>query len=427
MSYTAIVCKLTNVRPHPNADRLQLATVYGHQIIVGLDYVEGQIGVFFRTDGQLSEEFAKANDLVQYTDPVTGERRGGFFPKNRRVRAINLRGEKSEGFFAPMNMFEFTGNTSMLQLGDEFDKYNGVPICNKYETRATKQARGRKITHRRETEMLRMHVDTKQFRYEVDKIPVGSLITLTEKLHGTSHRFGRVLDDAPLNYPRLRRLLRLPLTKKVWCYLSGTRRVILERYKGNLYHDDESFRHNVCALLRGNLHKGEVLYMEIVGYTTTGATIMGKQSIEKIKDKALRNDLIGMYGKYMVYHYGCEPGVAKAYVYRIVRHNEDGVATELSWSQVKARCSELGIEHTPELSQEIVHGKNLHNYLKIVVEHSVKGASLLTDKHIREGVVIRVDTPSGGTYWLKSKQWVFGILEGFLKEDENFVDREEAA
>jgi hypothetical protein len=36
MSYEAIVARI-HTRPHPNADRLQLGTVCGHQVVVGLD------------------------------------------------------------------------------------------------------------------------------------------------------------------------------------------------------------------------------------------------------------------------------------------------------------------------------------------------------------------------------------------------------
>ena len=54
--YKAKVVKLS-VKPHPNADRLQLGFVQGIQVIVGLDVQEGEAGAYFPCDGQLSEEF----------------------------------------------------------------------------------------------------------------------------------------------------------------------------------------------------------------------------------------------------------------------------------------------------------------------------------------------------------------------------------
>ena len=68
MSYFAIVTKLKDVRPHSNADRLQLATVCGTTVCVDLSYKEGQLGVYFPTGGQLSVAFAEANNLLRKKD-----------------------------------------------------------------------------------------------------------------------------------------------------------------------------------------------------------------------------------------------------------------------------------------------------------------------------------------------------------------------
>lgn len=83
--YQAIVCRI-KVRPHPNADRLQLGEAHGYQVIVGLDTEDNELGIFFPCDGQLSEAFATSNDLIGYTDEA-GNKKGGYFAKNCRVRA----------------------------------------------------------------------------------------------------------------------------------------------------------------------------------------------------------------------------------------------------------------------------------------------------------------------------------------------------
>lgn len=55
--YKAYVTTLKNVRKHPNADKLLLADCFGNTVCVSLDYTEGMVGVYFPTDGKLSEEF----------------------------------------------------------------------------------------------------------------------------------------------------------------------------------------------------------------------------------------------------------------------------------------------------------------------------------------------------------------------------------
>ena len=74
----AIICKLTNVRKHPGADRLNLSTVLGNQVVVGLNNTDGQLGIFFQTDLQLSEKFCLENDLLRRKN-LDGSPAGGMF------------------------------------------------------------------------------------------------------------------------------------------------------------------------------------------------------------------------------------------------------------------------------------------------------------------------------------------------------------
>lgn len=61
-----------------------------------MDYTDNQVGVYFPTDGQLSKEFAEANNLLRKLDENGHTIPGGGYmdPSKRNVRAINLRGEK---------------------------------------------------------------------------------------------------------------------------------------------------------------------------------------------------------------------------------------------------------------------------------------------------------------------------------------------
>ena len=65
MAYCGYITTLKDVREHPNADRLVLATCFGNTVCVAKDkYFEGQRGVYFPTDGQLSMEFCEQNGLL---------------------------------------------------------------------------------------------------------------------------------------------------------------------------------------------------------------------------------------------------------------------------------------------------------------------------------------------------------------------------
>ena len=124
----------------------------------------------------------------------------------------------------------------------------------------------------------------------------------------------------------------------------------------------------------------------------------------------------------MIYSYGVPEGSRDVYVYRITRATVDGTETELPWFQVVQRCRELGLKTVPPLHQFIAQGED--EVMNIVDGYMDNRSSTLDDRHLMEGIVVRIEN-SEGTQFLKSKNDLFGILEGYLKEDENYVDVEE--
>ena len=422
MAYTALVAKI-KTRPHPGADRLLLGTVAGSQVVVGLDTVDGEIGLFFPTNGQLSHEFCVHNGLYSASAckrlSLDTPPKPGFIDHNRRVRSQSFRQEKSDGLWVPLSYLEWTGSDpASLKEGDTFVEFGGYEICKKYFTPSALRAlgAGNKLK-RREALCFPKHEDTAQFRFVADSIPEDAVLYVTEKLHGTSGRYGLVWDDIEQGWwgDLISRLFGRP--RGSWTYLNGSRNVILEKTTGAGYYGTNDFRYDVVKDLQ--LHKGEVLYFEIVGYVQGSQTIMPPHDVSKTGLKALQE----RYGPQIAYTYGCPEGVHRAYVYKIVNVNVDGVARELPWPQVVARCGELGLVHVPLLAGPLVmRGLDL----RALVEGLTEGSSVLNALQIREGVVLRAES-SRGVLHIKNKQWAFGVLEGYLAEKDTFVDPEDVS
>ena len=126
MAYTGFITKLKNVHKHSNADRLLIGECFGNSVIVSLDYTEGQLGVYFPVDGQLSEEFCRVNDLVRRKDE-NGNPAGGYLdPDKRNIKAMKLRGERSDGLFLPLTSLANFTTVSDLKEGDTITILNGV-------------------------------------------------------------------------------------------------------------------------------------------------------------------------------------------------------------------------------------------------------------------------------------------------------------
>lgn len=434
--YKATVLKIKNVRPHPNADRVQLATCHGNQVVVGLDVKEDHLGVYFPSDGQLSHDFCYANNLYREASlNKFPDERGGMFDSNRRVRAQKFRGEISDGFWVPLHQFGFIQVTGLDVEGFEFNEWGEVHICNKYVTPNTASAvqknSNKKTKTAKTSVMFKEHFDTEHFGKYLDEFKKEELIVITEKLHGTSGRVAHVLIDRTLNWKdRIAKFFGVKVAESEWGYLNGTRRVVLEETSGSQYHDP-TIREIAFNKFKGNLRKGETAYFEIVGYETSGTSIMPGVDVSKLNDK----ELLKRYGNLMYYSYGCEPLTCEIYVYRITITNEEGQSVDLCWNDVKSRSLEIGVKHVPEIgttsmdklwdSTRTGDGRDVQEHLFKMVDHLAQGNSIIDERHLKEGVCVRIDQYGIKPKVYKHKSFNFKVLEGIIK-DSGVVDSEEA-
>ena len=451
MSYFGYITTLKNVRKHPNADRMMLADCFGNTICVGIDAAEGEIGIYFPTDGQLSVEYCEHNNLVRKKDDA-GNNIGGYLdPDKRNVRAIKLRGEKSDGIFMPLSSIVYTGiNLDDVNVGDRIDVLNGHEICKKYiprtNNRTGKPSDGNKTRKKKvpTAPLFAEHADTEQLAYNLGAFKPGDEIEITLKMHGTSQRTGYlpVLKGYKRSlWDKICKREGTPIYD--WGYVSGTRRTVLENFDGGYYGSNE-FREDHSKFFEGKLWKGETVYYEVVGFTHTGAPIMATADNKKMNDK----DFIKQYGKETVFSYGChsngwnsktggynsgrnEPQ-SDIYVYRMTMTNEDGDVVEYTPDFMRYRCEQMGAKTVPVMWKGIVTGGIDHDGCPYSVGDEAKGiAEVYYDgpdpigkTHIREGVVVRIlNRPKFCAY--KHKNFAFKVLEGIIKDTATEPDMEE--
>lgn len=421
--YNATIVRLGTPRPHSNADNLHIFDVLGYQVIINKTHQEGELGIFFPADGQVSEEYAKANDLVGYKDEE-GNRKGGFMDDKRRVKAINLRGEKSYGLWMPISSLSFLG-TDYPPEGTDLNTFHDHEFCTKYITERTRRAGlNNQKRARKKNPMFLEHVDTKQLRHKLEDIPKDCNIYITEKVHGTSGRFGYVVEE--VSYPWYHPLSWFGVKKREWVHLNGSRRVVLkDRTEGNSFYGTDAFRFEATERLIGKLRKGETLYFELVGWVDADTPIMPPVNTKILKDKSYVEE----YGETMYYKYGTLPGECRLIVYRITMTNEDGESLDLSWPQVQERCRQLGVESVIQLGEWKIRETGLFGIdattLKQYAENLSVGPSEYDHTHMREGVVLRIEYGEPNPMILKEKSHEFLVLEGHTKDREDYVDMEE--
>ena len=413
--YYATICKLTNVRKAPNSDNLNLANVCGAQIIVGKEVKDGDLGIFFPSEGRLSEAFCKANDLI-------GEKK--YFNEKRRVKCIKLRGNVSEGVWFPLSYLSYLDpELSALTEGLDFTEYKGQLICEKYITpqlckigNNNRQKEGRVG---KKHPLFKEHFDTSHLSRNLHTMKKGDLVVITTKMHGTSSRV--MLAPINNNYgwfkKTLAKLLGMQLAMWHPAILIGTRRVEIGGLNTQYEYDNHFYRRKMAQQIANKMRMGETVYSEIVGYDHNYKPIM-----TPVTKKNLGKDFahyLNFNGESMHYKYGNNYGECSQYVYRITQTDENGKCYDLTWNQVKKRCIELEIPHVPELHCMIVGDDTTEIMTK--AEILAYGSDPIDFSHIREGVVVRVENEFGINCY-KHKSIHFRLLEDTVKEEVDLED-----
>lgn len=418
--YCGYVTRLKNVRKHPNADRLVLADVFDSTVVVGANSQDGDIVIYFPCDGQLSAEYCEYNNLLRKKDE-NGNNIGGFLdPDKRNVKAIKLRGERSDGLVMPLSSLDYINKDlkDMLVVGDQITVLDGKEVCRKYipkgRRRNTNRAQTKKEKRKvNEFPLFEEHKDTAQLDFNISAFKPGDLVELTLKMHGTSGRTG-YLPSAGKNKIEHFIFKLFPRYK----YVTGTRRVVLQEFGEGGFYGDNAFRAAYHNFFKGKLRKGETVYYEIVGYVNETTPIMGIANNKKMNDK----EFVKKYGETTTFSYGCKPGESKMYIYRMTYTSLDGTVIEYPWSLVKRRCEEMGATHVMDLDR-FIYTNEQDLYARIDKWLDIDDP--IGKTHVDEGVVARIEDRASFTAF-KKKSYAFKILEGIIKENADAPDIEEA-
>jgi hypothetical protein len=414
----AIVCKLSNIRSHPNADRLRIATASGYPVIIGLTETENDLGIVFPAGGQLSDKFCRHHQLYR-KDPDTGNPWPGYLCEKGRTRTVRLRGAVSEALWMPINKLELFGTTSKLKQGDLISELDGKTLFKKYEHKIkpviSKNKHSKNKKKRLEIETFLRVGSTAQLRDYLYAIPAGTILNITQKCHGTSGRTGMHLVPLDLNWAQKLWYKLIGKPTSVWTKISGTRRTICMTTM------EDGFGGKAIRERAHNLftpRKGETFYYEIVGYAGPGTPVMAKH---KPKTDSMGKQIKKQYGSVIIYNYGCTPGESKVLVYKITRLTPEGDTITLSPAQAQARTKELGLEFVPHIDT-IIYDGNPDSIIALANELA-DGRDLLNPSHPREGVVIVAEHPDFNKI-MKWKGVTFAYLEEIKYSDPNYIDPE---
>lgn len=198
-NYLAQVVRLPAPNPHPNADRLQVVKINFQALITSLDAKEGDLYIYFPLETAINAEFLSYTNSFENKEMNRDPLAKGYFPKTGRVRAVRLRGQKSEGYCVPAaSVSEWLKNQKGIEIdfGEyvdvDFDTINNeILICQKYEikknnnTGTQKQGKTKK---KKESKVIpgvfKFHIDTAHLKKNIHRLGPDDTIAISYKMHG---------------------------------------------------------------------------------------------------------------------------------------------------------------------------------------------------------------------------------------------------
>jgi RNA ligase (TIGR02306 family) len=313
-TFRVSLTKITEINPHPNADALLLAKVYDYDVIIPKNiYNVGDLVIYVPVGSVLSEALEAL-----------------LFPEgskikltNRRIRAIKIRGTVSQGMLMdPAVIPELAG----VPWEAEMDVAEIIGVT-KYQPPVTEAAPFMQVN---QVKNILKNPEFKQYTdiehgkyYDRNVMTTDEMVIVTQKLHGTSARFGWFPHPQRTWLDKVKAYFGV-LPEYEWCW--GSRRCQINS-KPNKTHD--GFKSEKQGVEFGDVY-----------------TKIAKQ--EDLKNKvpkgyAVYGEIVG-WGIQKGYLYQCGMNEHKFYVYDVY-----DVANKkwLSYNEAWVLCEMWGLTHVP--------------------------------------------------------------------------------
>jgi RNA ligase (TIGR02306 family) len=165
---TVLVSQITNIRPHPDADKLELSQVNGWELVVPKGkYHDGDIGIYIPEDSLVPDEWALRWGIKAYLKGAN----------NNRVGKISLRGSPSFGVFVDIP------EGQNWELGTNVAEHFGI---SRYEA----PIRTTCGDADKENSLIQRYTDIDNLRNYPTVFENGEEVIATEKLHGSNEKLG---------------------------------------------------------------------------------------------------------------------------------------------------------------------------------------------------------------------------------------------
>lgn len=342
--YKVALTKILAIEPHPNADRLEIATVYGFQVIVKKDsHKVGNLMIYIPIDSLLPQ------NLEDHIFPPDAKVK----LTKHRVKQIRLRKIASQGMLISPEeiqaVYGFTPN-------EEEKDYKDVLMVKKYEPPAPKFQStiggGSRKVRALENPLFHKYLGLNNIKWFPTFFKEDEIVVMQEKVHGSSIRCAKLPYTPNTLWKKIKYKLGLA-PKFEFCYGSN----------------------NVQLQERDN-------YTGFYGSDVYGKLLKKIEADKKIENgESIYGELYGD-GVQKNYTYGCKEGEHKFVLFDVKVLDYEGNQRWLNPDEVRTFAQERGFDMVPE----VYRGP----FSLALAKELTKGDSILApSQKIREGVVVK--------------------------------------
>lgn len=333
---SSLICKVTEIYSldvHPNADRLEIATVEnqgGWKCIVEKNkYVVGQKIIFIPPDSIIPQGMIEKYELT-------------YMKNGGRIQTVKLRGVISQGLILPCPK-------GYEKVGTDVSKTLGITKWQPPEPNFS--FGGNQVSKKKINPLFDRYTEIENIKNFSKVFSENDKVVMLEKIHGTNARFGNI----PIG------------TNKMGSFLYR----IVSWFKKNILKHEFEFVYGSHNVQKSGSDNPQHFY---------GEDVWGKVAKKYDLANKLPNNLI-FYGE--VAGEGIQDLTYSLKQHELFIFDVKDVRTGkyLNWYDVEMLCNGLGLNHVPVL-YEGLYSEDLRKQYTV-------GKSLIDGKTIREGVVIK--------------------------------------
>ena len=263
LEYCCTVVRIEEIKPIEGSDFLGSTLVNGNPIVVRKDQIkEGDIMIYAPIETVLNKEFLSVNNLFEIGErdrnsnfkevaklieegkKDEAKKLVGFFNKHGRVKLIRLRGCPSMGFLMEIeSLVKWMPKLKDVDweslIGTDFDTINDklfvkvyVPFVSEQRVKNKHNKRDKKLKgfKRLVDGQFTFHYDTSQLQRNIQRISPDDIVTISNKLHGSSAIFANILTRKPLQLSFMTFFFNKMINKKI-NHLSKNKKVNMDASK----------------------------------------------------------------------------------------------------------------------------------------------------------------------------------------------------